>query len=82
MFQEDGDRGYIETLGDEMKVINLSARVVNGLTQLNGERFRNLAIIDHKFIKALLICCVGTKNLFEDNLDAISVAFIKGNALY
>lgn len=62
-----------------MKAINISARVINGLKVLNGGLFKKSVSVDRRFIKALLVCCIGQANIAADILDPIVVAFIKGN---
>lgn len=77
--QDDGDRAYIAVHNKNMKVMNLSSRVVNGLKVFNGDSFRHVASIDRKFVKALLVCCIGVKEINQDILDPIAVSFIRGN---
>lgn len=62
-----------------MKVMNLSSRVVHGLKLFNGNSFKDVISIDRKFVKALLVCCIGGKEIAQDTLDPIAVSFIRGN---
>lgn len=62
-----------------MKVMNLSSRVVNGLRIFNGDSFKDVISIDRKFVKALLVCCIGGKEIAQNTLDPIAVSFIRGN---
>lgn len=58
--------------------MNLTNRVVKGLTYLNSEGFRDAIPYDKKFIKALLVACIGIEKIIRKEFDALAMEFIQG----
>lgn len=75
-----GDRSFKVYTADEFKKIDLSAKVVTGLTFLN-ENHRNKVFVDKIFLKALAIGIAKVIGIKEssDPFDEADVGFMKGD---
>lgn len=78
-FQGKGDRAYIVSSGSNFQQVNLTQRVVAGLIGFNAIGFRDALAYDVKFIKVLLVACIGRRNIENGKLNSLAVKFIKGN---
>lgn len=74
-----GSRAYILSDGEERKQVTLPLRIVNGLSALNTGTLRLSIQNDKKFMKMLLISCVGLGKITENQIDDLAMNFIKGN---
>lgn len=80
--QNTGARAYIVSRGTEWKQVTLSTRIVNGLSSFNTGCFRYDATYDEKFIKVLLVTCIGVANIKNHQLNPLVIDFIKGEFEY
>lgn len=71
LLQEEGDRAFIVSRGHEWKQLCLTKRVVKGLTAFNTDGFRNSIDYDKKFIKVLLVACIGITEIQTGHLDPL-----------
>lgn len=77
-FQDKGDRYYIVSVGQTFTQVSLCKRVVEGLAQFNSSGFKYSPTYDMKFVKVLLIACIGRQKISVKELDPLSMGFIKG----
>lgn len=62
----------------EEKQITLALRVVNGLKKFNSGILRSDVNCDKKFVKVLLVSCIGIMKIAQKELDPLVIDFIKG----
>lgn len=62
----------------EWKQITLPKRIIAALTTFNTGWFLYDGSYDEKFIKILLLACIGIANVKKNLLNALDVEFIKG----
>lgn len=69
------------SFGTDFKQVNLTARIVHGLTPYNLHGFRDCPIYDKKFIKILMIGVLDLAGI-GNHLDPIKMSFIKGELYF
>lgn len=80
--QKTGARAYLVANGQDHKQITLPLRVVNGLKNFNTGNLRHDRNTDKKFIKVLLVACIGVVKVKANQMDPLTIDFIKGNLNY
>lgn len=73
-----GDRSYILSQGSVWKPVTLTNRIVKGLIAFNTGSFRDSIRYDEKFIKVLIVACIGIDGIRAQENDPIKIDFIKG----
>lgn len=73
-----GDRLYIAKSEREMKLVTITKMVVEGLIKWNTIGFIGLSEYDRRFMKALLVACVGKKNIETGDMNDAGLVFAKG----
>lgn len=83
MFQ-DGSRSYIASRDGKWVPISLPKKVVDGLIAYNTGGFRNFIQCDKKFVKILMVTCIGMHTIqSKAPYDPLKMEFIKGKfAIY
>lgn len=76
---ETGARAYVVSDGKRYAQVTLPVRIVNGLKNLNTGSLRAKPNYDNKFVKVLLIACIGKAKINENKMDPLIVDFIRGN---
>lgn len=61
-----------------MKAVTIPKRLVDGLIKWNGDGFLTSFEFDRRFLKALIISCIGQKNVLEGQIHEPVFEFIKG----
>lgn len=61
-----------------MTTVTIMRKAVDGLLKWNSEGFASNPEYDKRFIKALLIACIGQRNIAAGNFDNNIIEFIKG----
>lgn len=61
-----------------MKAVTITKKVVDGLFKWNTDGFLPSDDYDRRFIKALIIACIGRKNVMENKMDEVALEFVKG----
>lgn len=64
-------------IGYDWKPFCLTNRVVKGLTAFNTDGFRNSTDYDKKFVKVLLVSCIGTTKIQSGQSDPFAIEFIQ-----
>lgn len=78
LLQEKGDRAYIASSDVGMKTVTITKKAIDGLIKWNAEGFVSDPQYDRRFVKTLLIACIGQRNIAEGNYNATVTGFMKG----
>lgn len=61
-----------------MKLVTITKMVVEGLIKWNTSGFIELPEYDRRFLKALLVACIGKKNIQSGEMNEVGLTFVKG----
>lgn len=61
-----------------MKLVTISKVVVEGLLKWNTSEFISSHSHDRRFLKALLVACLGKVNIENNIINDITLDFVKG----
>lgn len=77
-FQNNGDRRYL-VLTDALKEVRIKRDVLKKLADLNVNA--NIPLFDQKYVRALMILCVGKSKLKRRDFHKNTIEFIRSKLI-